>query len=426
MAEWDETLYIATQTELFTSTDHGVTWHAIGTRPQGRAIALLITDSNRALRPRDAQIEMYLVLTNGVFRSMDAGNTWHTFEDGLTAPEIQDAVAMGNVLFLGTSNGLYRLNSSVWEKLPVAHSQPIGSLAVADNRIYFSIEKRMDRQSGSIFASDNLGASWMDITPSTRDLALSSVTLESIRLMAVGETVLALGTDVLRSTDAGNTWEYLGFNEHAFTIDASPTIVLDENTVFVAGITSGVSRSIDGGTTWHPFMTGITELRVLNLAQVNDVLYAVTDKGIAKSTDGGELWTYVGTGLPPSKGKPPDALKLSNMTAVGDTLYVRAKQGGSTNALFRLLPETDTLLHIRGMPIYVDSSHNEWLENVAYTSGALDLDETDQANFFAINSALKQRRQKQQASSLLAAIRSISNMNGDSTGGPPETANGTT
>ena len=46
MAEWDETLYIATQTELFTSTDHGVTWHAIGTRPQGRAIALLNTNPN--------------------------------------------------------------------------------------------------------------------------------------------------------------------------------------------------------------------------------------------------------------------------------------------------------------------------------------------------------------------------------------------
>ena len=44
-------------------------------------------------------------------------------------------------------------------------------------------------------------------------------------------------------------------------------------------------------------MTGITELHVYDLAQVNDVLYAVTDEGIAKSTDGGELWTYVGTGL---------------------------------------------------------------------------------------------------------------------------------
>ena len=382
MAEWGETLYIATQTNLFASIDRGVTWRAIGPRPQGRAIALLITDPNKVRRPRDVQIEMYLVLADGVFRSTDVGNTWHAFNDGLTAPEIQDAVAIENVLFLGTRQGLYRLNSSVWEKLPVAQSQSIGSLAVADNRIYFSAEKRENQRFESLFASDDFGESWIDITPSRQGLKMPPLTLRSAKLVAVGETVLALGTDVLRSTDAGNTWEYLGFDKHAFTIDTYPAVALNENTIFVVGMPGSVGRSVDGGNTWYPFMTGITELHVLDLAQVNSVLYAVTDKGIAKSTDGGELWTYIGTGLPPSLGKPLNTLELSNLTAVGSALYVRAKQGGSTNSLFHLLPNTDTLLHIKDMPVYVDSNRNEWLESVAYTSDTLNLNETDQANLF--------------------------------------------
>ena len=74
MAEWGETLYIATRTSLFASGDRGVTWHTVGPRPQGRAIALLITEPNEEHRPRDVQIEMYLVLAEGVFRSTDAGN----------------------------------------------------------------------------------------------------------------------------------------------------------------------------------------------------------------------------------------------------------------------------------------------------------------------------------------------------------------
>ena len=381
MAEWGETLYIATQTNLFASTDRGVTWHVVAPRPRGRAIALLITDPNRLRRPRDVQIEMYLVLADGVFRSIDAGSTWHASNDGLTAPEIQDAVAVGNVLFLGTRQGLYRLNSSVWEKLPVAQSQSIDSLAVADNRIYFSAEKRENQRSGSLFASNDFGESWTDITPLDQGFPSSSLTFGSAKLVAVGEVVLALGTDVLRSTDAGNTWEYLGFDEDAFTISTFPAVVLDENTVFV-GRTNGVGRSIDGGNTWNSFMIGITELRVLDLAQVNNVLYAVTDKGIAKSTDGGELWTYVGTGLPSPLDKSLDTLELSNLTAVGSALYVRAKQGGSTNSLFHLLPNTDTLLHIKDMPVYVDSNRSEWLESVAYTSDTLNLNETDQANLF--------------------------------------------
>ena len=247
MAEWDETLYIATQTELFTSTDHGVTWRAIGPRPQGRAIALLITDSNPERRSRDVRIKMYLVLANGVFRSTDVGNTWHAFNNGLTGPEIQDAVAVGNSLFLGTSKGLYRLGSSVWEKLPVAQSQSIDSLAVANNRIYFSAKKRENQRSGMLFASTDFGQSWIDITPSSQDLSLSRLTLRSAKLVAIDETVLVLSANVLRSTDAGNTWEYLGFNKHTFTLGISPAVTLDKNTVFVAGIASGVSRSIDGG-----------------------------------------------------------------------------------------------------------------------------------------------------------------------------------
>ena len=382
MAEWGETLYIATQTNLFASTDRGVTWYTVGPRPRGRAIALLITDPNKVRRPRDVQIEMYLVLADGVFRSTDVGNTWHAFNDGLTAPEIQDAVAVGNVLFLGTSRGLYRLNSSVWEKLPVAQSQSIDSLAVTDNKIYLSVRKGEDQRSASLFTSTNFGESWINITPASHSLESSPLAIGSVKLVAVGETVLALSTDVLRSTDAGNTWEYLGFDRHASTLSTSPAVALDENTIFVAGMLGSIGRSVDGGNTWHPFMTGITELHVLDLAQVNDVLYAVTYKGIAKSTDGGELWTYVGTGLPSPLDKSLDALELSNLTAVGNALYVRAKQGGSTNALFHLLPKTDTLLHIKGMPVYVDSNRSKWLESVAYTSGTLNLDETDQANLF--------------------------------------------
>ena len=379
MAEWGETLYIATRTGLFASGDHGVTWSAIGPRPQGRAIALLITEPNEEHRSRDFQIEMYLVLTDGVFRSTDVGNTWHAFNDGLTAPEIQDAVAIENILFLGTRQGLYRLNSSLWEKLSVAQAQSIGSLVVAENRIYLSAGKREKQESGSLFASDDFGESWIDITPSSQDLTMPSLTLRFAKLVAVGETVLALGADVLRSTDAGNTWEYLGFDEHTLTLDTDPVVALDENTVFIVGM-NGIERSVDNGNTWYPFMTGITELHVLDLAQVNDVLYAVTDEGITKSTDGGELWTSIGMGLPPHLGKPLNTLQLSNMTAVGGALYIRAKQGGSTNALFHLLPNTDTLLHVKGMPVYVDSNRGNWLENIAYTPGTLGLNETDQAN----------------------------------------------
>ena len=45
MAEHDDTLYLLTSNELLVSIDGGKTWNSLGTRPEGRAIALIITDA---------------------------------------------------------------------------------------------------------------------------------------------------------------------------------------------------------------------------------------------------------------------------------------------------------------------------------------------------------------------------------------------
>ncbi len=374
MAERDDTLYILSKADVLKSTDNGVTWETLGERPKGYAVALLITDPTQMSRALNTQIEMYLVLENGVFRSTDAGNTWHLFNAGLTIPRIQDAVAIENVLFLATQQGLYRLDSGVWEKLPVEPSRSIDSLAVADNRIYLSSSSKVDPQSRllqtSLFTSNDFGDSWTDITPPMQAFSLP------IKLVAIDKTLLVLGIGALRSTDAGNTWEYLGYHKEAFAHSDFAAIALDKDTFFVAGV-KGIGCSIDGGDNWDPWTIGIAETHVLDLAQVNNTLYATTRTEFVKSVDGGERWVPVGINLPLRKNKALIDLGLSNMTAAGDSLYVRAKQGGSTNCLFYSVPDIDMLLHIEDVPAYVKASHREWLESIADATVVLELDEAD-------------------------------------------------
>ena len=98
------TLYVLTPNELLASIDVGKTWNSLGKRPEGRAIALVITDT-----------AMYLVLQTEVFRSEDVGNQWEPIGQDLQAdnvPEagapnfrIWDALAVDNSLFVGTSHG---------------------------------------------------------------------------------------------------------------------------------------------------------------------------------------------------------------------------------------------------------------------------------------------------------------------------------
>ncbi len=346
IAERNGTLYIVTQKQLFVSTDRGATLTPVGPRPAGRAVALLITDPSQVRPPQEAQYEMYLVLTNGVFRSTDAGKTWHAFNEGLTTAEIKTAAVIDNALFLGTNplflgtkQGLYRLNTGVWEKLPIVPSQTIHSLAVADNRIYFIAGKPDGSWPDSVYLSNDFGESWTDITPPQQLPAFA-------KLAAIGDTLWITSERILSSTDAGNTWEDLGHHGGAF--GPSSAVALNEDTIFLYSAGGrDVVRSDDGGKRWHPVTAGLAAPGIKDLAQVNNVLYAATYKGIATSTDGGAQWAYI---------QPVEPFSLRSLTAVGDSLYFRENRGDSANGLFHLQHHADTPQPVEGMPVYVEAN----------------------------------------------------------------------
>ncbi|MXV82849.1 sigma-70 family RNA polymerase sigma factor [Candidatus Poribacteria bacterium] len=52
MAERGDTLYLLTSDELLASTDKGKTWSVLGSRPEGRAVALVITDAPKNATPK--------------------------------------------------------------------------------------------------------------------------------------------------------------------------------------------------------------------------------------------------------------------------------------------------------------------------------------------------------------------------------------
>ena len=350
IAERNGTLYVATQKHLFVSIDRGATLTPVGPRPEGRAVALLITDPSQVRPSQEAQYEIYLVLTNGVFRSTDAGKTWHAFIEGLTTTEIRAAAVIDNALFLGTNplflgtkQGLYRLNTGVWEKLPIAPSQPIESLAVADNRICFITRRQNDGWLDSVYLSNDFGESWIDITPPQQLPAFA-------KLAAIGDTLWILSERILSSTDAGNTWEDLGPHGggHPFHVGSSTAVALNENTFFLrSSMDPGVVRSDDGGKRWHPVTAGLAAPGIKDLAQVNNVLYAATYKGIATSTDGGTQWAYI---------QPVEPFSLTSLTAVGDSLYFRENRGDSANGLLHLQRHADTPQPVEGMPVYVEAN----------------------------------------------------------------------
>ena len=367
MTEREDTLYTVSAKELLSSTDRGKTWNPLGSRPEGKAMGLIITD--------DA---FYLAVKNGIYQSTDSGKQWtalndgFTFEEASTDEEISAVTSVGNTVFAATNRGCYRLNSDRWAKLPIKTPNvfyAFDSLAVSKNNLYVAasldrsrIRKenlkltRSGRTNWGIFFSTDLGNSWIDITPMNSPSFMARIT--GITLLNAGETLLALSAlNGMRSRDGGLTWRDLG--KIPYTPSHTPAVAVNENT-FYAGKYE-ILKTTDGGDSWEPFMKGTIGTGMRSLVAFKNRLYALNKREIVKSTDGGELWTPVNFGT--QKDSPHDPYFPYQRLVVVDRIpygvFLEGKGIFSSSApnnkknnlrIFRLSADGDTLRSVRGLP----------------------------------------------------------------------------
>ena len=363
MAEFGDTLYIVSTDKIFASTNNGETWKVFCSRPKGHAVGLIVMNKADAHNPQPHPI-MYLALQDkGIFRSIDAGAQWNLVENGLTDEDVYAVAAVANTVFAGTHTGLYRLNSDVWERLPIHPSQhAIRSLAAFENNLYveigpkplklkapessenFTVQMNMmdSLNSARVFHSIDLGASWAEIVHENKSPFMSTV-LGTVILTSTGETFLPQGV-----------------------------VAADKNTFYSAG-SFGIHRTTDGGKSWHPFMNGIMETKIWDLVAINNRLYACTDKGLVQSVDRGEVWETVGIDsgkhtLEEIEAFSPLHFSLASRLAIaGDVLYGIAP-GAEDLHLFQLSAGNNTLVPVQQVPTFERESSfvalETWIEEL--------------------------------------------------------------
>ncbi|MDE0396361.1 MAG: sigma-70 family RNA polymerase sigma factor [Candidatus Poribacteria bacterium] len=353
MAERDDTLYLLTPNELLASVDEGKTWNNLGERPEGRARALIITDT-----------AIYLVLQTEVFRSEDVGNQWHPIGKGLRTdnpPEgvdpnfrIWDALIVDNTLFVGTSQGLFRFTDE-WKKLPLPIQHGIFSLANTEDRLYVgTITGPTSGPHATVFYSTDLGDFWTDITPDTHEHPVKLIA--AVQVVPLEDTLMLIGNSgVLRSDDGGETWMNPGGDRSAY--GAFPTIALDESNLYKS-YHAGIRRSTDGGVTWQPFMTGMVNSHVPSLVALENVLYALTPEETLKSADGGESWEAISL----INANEKDSLQgtQAQVATANGILYASNSELDEVT-LYRFSDADDVFLPVEGIPDFEeDTLHKEW------------------------------------------------------------------
>ena len=360
IAKWNDTLYLVPSNEFFVSTNDGETWDLVYSWPieYGYPIGLVRTDQ-----------AFYLAFDNGIFRSEDAGKTWKMIADEAMG-YISSLVAIQNTLFAGTDTGLYRFDANDWERLkfPVPDIKEIISIADTKDRLYVVVEldrnmqdprqiSRGQQRTWWMFRSMDLGDSWEDITP-TNAWPVKGFP-PHIKLIADGETLLAMENGMVRSLDGGNTWmDPQKPGTSPSLINISPAVVANGGTIYVGG-NSGVYRSTDGGRSWNLVSIGrdsrvdsLVTFRVIKDENTPTILYTRIGGEIAKTIDGGHSWKGVQMEVPMTAAYRDEPPRISKIVTSDGVIYAKGRASAEETRLYRISVDDDTLIPIQGMPIF--------------------------------------------------------------------------
>lgn len=229
------------------------------------------------------------------------------WEPTVAGPDLQvrSLFATSNgVVFAGTDSLLLR-SMDLGEQWTASGPPGINALAEDVSGVLFAVGYN------GIHRSSDEGMTWTELlpTPTRRecrvalgyyDIAVSGQTVVAVGVVEEGNGNCKIGYRFLRSSDGGETWSTRGFSH-------SQAVVMNTvNSIFI-GADRGIGRSKDEGETWESVLVR-DDFPVIALAlNPEDHLFAGVGRGrdhgnwigrgVYRSTDGGETWLPVNTGL---------------------------------------------------------------------------------------------------------------------------------
>lgn len=370
MEEWNNTLYILPSNKLYASKDDGKTWILVHEFPEEYTVPneLLLTEH-----------AFYIIYENyGAFRSMDNGKTWKEINDEFPSKP-RSILTVKNKLFAWDGAWIYRFEDNSWQRLllPIPEAKACYSFTSTKDKLYvFALNPLFDPNEAEegqrgwwIFRSTDLGNSWKNITP-THVWKARMGWLIDLKLIAAGETLLAIEQGIVRSTDAGDTWmplqaQHLSPSMYSY----SPAVVLNERILYVCSWDYGLKRSTDGGKSWDIVDINGTGGRIRNLIAMRNTnsrkgtsptIYGSVGY-MVKTTDMGKSWITIPTDSSTtswSKENPPNITQIVKSDGViyakGHSDIISAGDYGEVR-IYQLSTDGNKLVSVQNMPVFGDS-----------------------------------------------------------------------
>ncbi|GEM_PF-4020297 len=287
---------------VYRSVDAGESWHRVLTLPDNDEYEDSWSVAVDPHRPG----HLFAVRRGGgydntpyIYRSANSGQTWAPAYQGLPFGQLKAFVfdAAPGAVYVGHVAGVFKSTNDGETWLPASalssgQNLPETAALAADPRnpnvLYCAAFD------GGVFKTTDGGLAWF---PIGLQGGLPDDTVNRLTVSPHDSTIYALSYGqalTYRSTDGGGNWTSMpsGFRWPTFAPD-------DPDVLFNLG--EVVYKSVDRGQQWYPILYDLRGTRVMQLAldpTDSSVLFALADDvGVYRSVDGSRTWEAAGQGL---------------------------------------------------------------------------------------------------------------------------------
>jgi photosystem II stability/assembly factor-like uncharacterized protein len=265
---------------MYKSTDGGSSWAPAGYFPLPVMAWPTVDPVNPALVYAGAA---------GISRSFDGGGSWAPFTDSVGRAIVVDPIVPQTLyaedLYLekSTDSGL------TWLQI---FGNGLGSLVTIDSSNHNTI---YGLDNGGVSRSTDAGATFTNLPNAGTHTCFLTVDPNDSTALYAGWCAQGIGLE--KSVNSGASW--LSIDPNGSSVDS--VLVDPTNSSVVYALSSPMSKSTDGGSTWTVVGSGLPSgaaaAAVMDPANPS-TLYAVTlISGVYKSTDGALTWSAMNDGL---------------------------------------------------------------------------------------------------------------------------------
>jgi len=283
---------------LYKSENGGESWRNI--RPEG--ITGMPCINKVAINPGDPYSIFIASREDGVFRSIDDGNSWTPMDSGLNVLELptMEIDIQNQILYLGTyHDGIYKSlnNGEEWLKI----SSNVNAVECIDVFVSASDKIWVTARNG-LFQSDDWGETWQLIETGIPIInfpcGIKTDKYNPDRIyvssaISAWKSDMAMPAGFYISEDGGSTWDFYNTglpNDISYLYFDIAYINEQDRRIFLAGY-DGLYKSDDIGQTWSKIIDDMY-CCVVKAAPSDPDIIAVSDydNGVFLSSDGGDTW----------------------------------------------------------------------------------------------------------------------------------------